>query len=243
MAPEGIIRTLQKALDKKLSKRVKDIEKEVLALLSYSDIAGEEGAHSESGSRSGSGSGAKSSTTSTTTSTTTSRRLSASTEVMKIVVELLTTFCTTEGDAVSAAWRDLLPRVITTYRDGMVIGDTDKAVFTIQKMFYPRWWLEAVGYFNNKGNSNGILFAANPTSYSYTSSLPFLVMFISSLCGVLGFLMGRRSMQISRKEYLRVDDCPIPIPMTIASIQLNNSNRIQGISEIATQSLNRVYQS
>lgn len=237
MAPEGIIRTMQKALDKKLSKRVKDIEKEVLALLSYSDIAGEEGAHSESGSRSGSGSGAKSSTTSTTTS----RRLSASTEVMKIVVELLTTFCTTEGDAVSAAWRDLLPRVITTYRDGMVIGDTDKAVFTIQKMFYPRWWLEAVGYFNNKGNSNGILFAANPTSYSYTSSLLFFVMFISSLCGVLGFLMGRRSMQISRKEYLRVDDCPIP--MAIASIQLNNSNRIQGISEITAQSLNRAYQS
>jgi hypothetical protein len=237
MAPEGLIRTLQKGLDKRLSKKVKDIEKEVLALLSYSDAAGEEGTHGESGS----GSGSKSASTTTATYATTSRRVTASSEVMKIVVELLTTFCTTEGDAVSAAWRDLLPRVITTYRDGMVIGDTDKAVFTIQKMFYPRWWLEAVGYFNNKGNTNGILFAVNPTRYSYTSSLPFQLMLIGSLCGVLGFLIGRRSTQISRKEYLRVNDWPIASAKHDKSN--SNSHSRRGISEIAATSLNRVYQS
>jgi hypothetical protein len=233
MAPEGLIRTLQKGLDKRLSKKVKDVEKEVLALLNYSDVAGEEGTHGETGS----GFSSKSASTSTATS----RRVTASSEVMKIVVELLTTFCTTEGDAVSAAWRDLLPRVITTYRDGMIIGDTDKAVFTIQKMFYPRWWLEAVGYFNNKGNTNGILFAVNPTRYSYTSSLPFQLMLIGSLCGVLGFLIGRRSTQISRKEYLRVNDWPI------ASAEHDNtnsnSNSRRGISEVAAKSLNGVYQS
>lgn len=115
-------------------------------------------------------------------------------EVSKLVVQLLTAFSCTEGDAVSAEWRDLLPRVLTTYRDGMVIGDTHKAVFTIQKMFYPRWWLETVGYFNNGGNPHGILFSSNPT---YRNRWSFddvcLLLLAALLCVLGGFVLGKRS--------------------------------------------------
>ena len=97
-------------------------------------------------------------------------------EMYKVIRDILTLFTITQGDEVSLAWKDLLPDLITTYRDGMVITDTDKAVFNIQKMFYPRWWLQAVGYFNSKGNAAGILFSPNPRSSSY---FPFFSSFSS----------------------------------------------------------------
>lgn len=40
-------------------------------------------------------------------------------------------------------------------------------------MFYPRWWLEAVGYFNNPPNKDprAILFAPFPNEISTTPSM------------------------------------------------------------------------
>ena len=188
MAPEGLVRTLQRNLETKLEKGVIEVEKRVVALLSHSGKVRAEAvvAHSQRD---------ISALREEDTGKGMSRiALEVPFEVSKLVVELLTAFSCTEGDAVSAEWRDLLPRVLTTYRDGMVIGDTHKAVFTIQKMFYPRWWLETVGYFNNGGNPHGILFSSNP---SYRDRWSFndvcLLLLAALLCVLGGFVLGKRS--------------------------------------------------
>jgi hypothetical protein len=186
MAPESLVRTLQRNLEKRLEKGVVQVEEEVVALLSRSGKRRAESVAALSD--------ASTDRVGATLGSVVSEAVEVPFDATRAAVELLTAFSCTEGDAVSAEWRDLLPRVMTTYRDGMVIGDTHKAVFTIQKMFYPRWWLEAVGYFNNEGNPHGILFSSNPAYRGrWSFSDVCLVLLAAILCVLGGFVMGKRS--------------------------------------------------
>lgn len=186
MAPEGLVRTLQRNVEKRLERGVVQVEEEVVALLSRSGKRRAEPVVTLSD--------ASADRVGATLGTVVSEAIEISFDATKAALELLTAFSCTEGDAVSAEWRDLLPRVMTTYRDGMVIGDTHKAVFTIQKMFYPRWWLEAVGYFNNEGNPNGILFSSNPAhSGRWSFDDVCLLLLVALLCILGGFVLGKRS--------------------------------------------------
>ena len=87
------------------------------------------------------------------------------TRVRKATTALLTKFTVSHGDLTLQTWRDLLPQLWTTYRDGYVFSGFDQSTVSVQRMFYPEWWLSAVGYFNpmNLNHDNGaILFASNP---------------------------------------------------------------------------------
>jgi dipeptidase len=56
-----------------------------------------------------------------------------------IIVSKISSFVRDRGYKVLDVWQQLLVTLITHYRDGYVISDTDKAEITIKKMFYPRW--------------------------------------------------------------------------------------------------------
>ena len=47
------------------------------------------------------------------------------------------------------AWNDLFPTLVVTYHDGYIAKDLNKTTIDMQKIFYPYWWLQAVGYYNN----------------------------------------------------------------------------------------------
>jgi hypothetical protein len=71
------------------------------------------------------------------------------------------------------AWRDMLPSIWATYRDGYVFTGLDQPTVSVQRMFYPEWWLEQVGYFNpmNLNHDTGaILFASDPAYVSTSAS-------------------------------------------------------------------------
>lgn len=185
MAPEGLIRTLQRTLDLRIQKGVKNIEKEIVGILNFNNEGEEKDGKS-------------------------ARLPSALHEVNKAAVSLITEFTCTEGEYVSTAWKDLFPKVLTAYRDGMMIDNTDKAVFRITKMFYPRWWLEEVGYFNATGNKGGILFAPNPIGRSEGDMtgvmMCMMVLVLCAVCAVFGFYMGTRSSTYSDSKYQSVAD-------------------------------------
>lgn len=75
-------------------------------------------------------------------------------------------------------------------------------------VFYPRWWLETVGYFNTAPNHDpaAILFAPIPSSLTYFSN-PSLVPVITSfiISGVIflliGFYLGRGGMLSTKIGY------------------------------------------
>ena len=122
------------------------------------------------------------------------------------IVSLLTAFTTSEGEHISNSWRDLFPVLLTTYRDGYVMKNLDQPTIAFDRMFYPRWWLEAVGYFKIAGNRDGILFSDNPSAGSgsgYVSAATLVSSLLSCalLCGLafgyVGFRMGKASSAVT----------------------------------------------
>jgi hypothetical protein len=55
---------------------------------------------------------------------------------------------------------------MTRYHDGYSAEDLDKPDINLKKLFYPAWWLEAVGFFNTQVNTapGTIMFAPNPNT-------------------------------------------------------------------------------
>ena len=47
------------------------------------------------------------------------------------------------------AWTDLFPTLVTTYHDGYIAKGLNATTIDMTKIFYPYWWLQAVGYYNN----------------------------------------------------------------------------------------------
>lgn len=116
------------------------------------------------------------------------------------VVQEVTQLTQTLGDYVSATWRDLLPELITTYRDGYIISGQDEVYVGIKKMFYPKWWLEKVGYFAHRGNAeadqddpnNWIYFSKGPNSQgALPAAWISLSLLTVLLAGGLGYFLGQ----------------------------------------------------
>ena len=267
MAHNGLVRTLQRELDKKMSKGVKEIEKEVMTLLNLQRNGNENiNENNEKESINGNGNSNNNNNDNDNNNNKNKNEKNdknvkseenerkynngepsrpilrepdapapisfppISEEISKIISEMLTLFTTTQGNYVSLMWKELLPQLITTYRDGMIITDTDTAIFGITKMFYPKWWLESVGYFNKKGNPKGILFLPNPlySSKNYFSwnfwtgsnsensddqnnnnDSFFTVVITVLLSGIIfyffGYFMGRNSLlQSDRNGYTQI---------------------------------------
>lgn len=111
------------------------------------------------------------------------------------VIQEITDATVNFGQEVSNTYKDLLGLLITTYRDGYIMTDLDKPTMKIGHMFYPRWWLDAVGYFNVRPNTGGILFQPNAyTTASMTqASFSFLHVIGLVALGAVGFVAGRKS--------------------------------------------------
>jgi hypothetical protein len=56
------------------------------------------------------------------------------------------------------AWNELFPVLLTTYHDGYIAEALNTTTINMVKLFYPEWWLQAVGYYANRPNN----FIADP---------------------------------------------------------------------------------
>lgn len=80
------------------------------------------------------------------------------------IISKITNFTIAHGEYVSEEYKNLFPLLLTKYRDGMVMSGLLSDTLTITKLFYPKSWLKATGYFEIPPNndSNVILFQPNP---------------------------------------------------------------------------------
>jgi len=124
---------------------------------------------------------------------------------MEAVVASLTQFVSTTPMVVTSRWSELLGEVITRFHDGYIMEDLDSAEITATKLFYPRWWLKSVGYFENNPNPDGIMFEPSPiaedegdmgasagaaTAEDSIVRKGWSVSSAATVCGVLGALAG-----------------------------------------------------
>lgn len=113
----------------------------------------------------------------------------------KSVVESLTDFGIYYGEKVSDRWRMLLPEMMTTYRDGLVVKNLDGDRVQLSSIGYPKDWLTAVGYFSVTPNVDGILFAPSPIPTTSDHTI-LLVGIVILLVAASSFFLGHRSQKL-----------------------------------------------
>lgn len=146
--------------------------------------------------------------------------LSEKSRVQAKVTALLTDFTVSHGDDTMHAWRNMIPHLWTTYRDGYVFSGFDQTTVSVQRMFYPEWWLQQVGYFNPMNlnhDKDAILFATDPASVPSegASGSGFSTSFFPLVGGlVVGMLAGK---YLARRENDRSGYSAIPSVIDRAS--------------------------
>lgn len=88
----------------------------------------------------------------------------------------------------------------------MIAMDLDKPTITMKRLFYPKWWLQATGYFLHHGNfgPDTILFQPSPDTVaaptmSYGTAVLFTAV-LSSIATVVGTLYVLK-LKDKRHEY------------------------------------------
>lgn len=138
-------------------------------------------------------------------------------KVHEKVEEMLTQFTSTRGQQTVDAYRDLFPKLMTQFHDGYTALQLDKRDIKMTKMFYPKWWLEATGFFKNAPNDidGAIMYASDPsievdTRYATSSEYYAGVLFSGLVVGMItlgvGFLAGKRDgAKVGRHSYQPID--------------------------------------
>ena len=133
-------------------------------------------------------------------------------KVHEKVKEMLTEFTLTRGQQTTDAYRDLFPKLMTQFHDGVQFSALDKADIKLTKLFYPDWWLKDSGYFENKPNDipDEIMYATNPSITSeeryasadeYYAGILFSGFFVGMVAPGAGFAAGKRGMFGSTNRY------------------------------------------
>ncbi len=139
------------------------------------------------------------------------KQIAASKGASVEVVKALTEYTSAKSEYIQTEWRALLPHLITKFHDGMIATALDQPSIVMRKLFYPKWWLEATGYFLHKGNFGPgvILFEPTPETATSSAALSYtatmvLVAVCSSLVTVLGV------MYVLHRQNKRHEYAPIP---------------------------------
>lgn len=109
---------------------------------------------------------------------------------------ILTDFTVASGETVSNQWRELFPQVVAQYRDGYVLNTTTPTI-GITKMFYPKWWLEKVGYFERKPSNKKDIIYFQPTpsdgwEWTIGVSMTLFSLGIAIIIASVSYKLGQR---------------------------------------------------
>jgi dipeptidase len=128
-------------------------------------------------------------------------------------IDLITQCTEQSGQMISDEWRDFLPTLFSTYRDGQVFITNATSIHR-KSMFYPSWWLDLTGYWKIAGNQNGIYFEAEPSAVaspagaaaaSVASALTAPALLAALAVTALGFAAGRySSVRGHRNQYIPI---------------------------------------
>lgn len=134
---------------------------------------------------------------------------------------MLTDFTHSKGDHTVESWRQLLPKLITQFHDGYSAENLQEKDIKMRRLFYPKWWLDAVGFFDSTPNRDpdAIMFAPKPvapastdgelvyTQASYMSGVVAAALLASAASVAIGFVLGKRFIGAeARNQYTIIND-------------------------------------
>ncbi len=113
----------------------------------------------------------------------------------------LTSMVYNHTSLVMTTWSALFEQVITKYHDGYVAEDLNEPTIHMRKLFYPKYWLDATGYWNSKSNSGpGVILFSSGEDVIITASQSnrrvfAAVIVTTSLVGILTVFVTKRYQQ------------------------------------------------
>lgn len=121
------------------------------------------------------------------------------------VIAILTAVTNEVAANILLSWRDLLPKLITKYHDGYRADDLDTGSIRMVKLFYPKYWLDVTGYFNNKINTGPDVIMFQPSINTNDNSLLILTAIISSIISLFGgFYIAKKFYYNNNKFYTAI---------------------------------------
>jgi hypothetical protein len=98
---------------------------------------------------------------------------------------MVTSVTNKQAAKILLGWTNFLPFLITKYHDGYIAQNLDTPTISMHKLFYPKEWLDATGFWNaaiNKGD-NVIMF--QPAKVTYESHVLAFTIVVSSVIALL----------------------------------------------------------
>ena len=140
---------------------------------------------------------------------------------------------------VVAGWKDLLPALITKYHDGYIESVVDSNLH-MERLFYPKWWLTASGYFLEppEAGEDVIMFDSSPIPVGSSLSTGATLFFMLALtCGsvYIGFVWGIKSSahsEVRTPSYENVSKGVHAPWFSVPSIQMNTMTSSRGYAPI-----------
>ncbi len=148
---------------------------------------------------------------------------SPASEYKREVSELFTGFSEAESQYIVSSWRNLLPHLITKFHDGYIASNLNGTSIHMVKLFYPHWWLDAVGYFKNRPNhgDDTIQFMPNPETLGINNS-SFFTFFLIIITSIVSFYCG--NYYANKNMKLNYNNIPESQPMINNNFQNSYQN-------------------
>jgi hypothetical protein len=156
----------------------------------------------------------------------------------KDLIKQLTKYTIDKGDYISKEWRDLFPFMLASYRDGYHVSGFNETTIHIKRFFYPRWWLQATGFFDHAPNADGILF--NPSPFAIAGNAManqnFLLICISALVFfIVGMFYGNKQRKPKRSAYGSIDvSSSLDVKQTPWSSMLTSTHKMETVPLTST---------
>jgi dipeptidase len=127
------------------------------------------------------------------------------------VTEMLTQFTLSKGQHTTDTYRALFPQLMAQFHDGYSALQLEARDIKMTKMFYPKSWLQAVGFFNLGPNTadGAIMFDSEPslvdtpyaTASEYYAGVLSSGLFVGMVALGMGFVAGKREVFASISKY------------------------------------------
>jgi hypothetical protein len=125
---------------------------------------------------------------------------------------MLTQFTLSKGQHTTDTYRSLFPKLMAQFHDGYQALQLDQRDLKMTKMFYPKSWLQATGFFNLPPNQldGAIMFDTDPaldvdTPYAsaseYYAGVLSSGLFVGMVALGMGFVAGKREVFTSSAKH------------------------------------------
>ena len=104
---------------------------------------------------------------------------------------MVTAITNKQASKILIGWTELFPKLIAKYHDGYIAQNLESSIISMHKLFYPKEWLDATGFWNNKINKGDDVILFSPKVTYESNVLAFTIVVSSVIALLVGFFAAK----------------------------------------------------